>query len=99
MTFQVIPYRCYLWSDPCHTLLPSLPRASWWPSGAVFITGTPGIGKSSMLLYILWQLAKAKTKVVLHTRNGMLLFSGCALALGSCSTCLSTLDMRRHWES
>ena len=76
MIFQVIPYRCCLWSDPCHTLLPSLPRASWWPSGAVFITGTPGIGKSSMLLYILWQLAKAKTKVVLHTRNGMLLFSG-----------------------
>ena len=57
--------------------LPSLShQAMWWPSGAVFITGTPGIGKSSMLLYILWQLARAKTKVVLHTRNGMFLFSG-----------------------
>ena len=53
-----------------------LASSMWWPSGAVFITGTPGIGKSSMLLYILWQLAKAKRKVVLHTRDAMLLFSG-----------------------
>ena len=56
-------------------VLPGLPQAMSWPAGAVFITGTPGIGKSSMLLYILWQLARAKAKVVLHTEERILLFS------------------------
>ena len=76
ITFQVIPYCSTFWPIPCLKLLPSLPHVMWWPSGAVFITGTPGIGKSSMLLYILWQLAKAKAKVILHMWDVMLLFSG-----------------------
>ena len=70
------PYRLSVWAGPRRTLLSSLLQAMRWPSGAVFITGTPGIGMSSILLYFLWQLARAKAKVVLHTEDRMLLFSG-----------------------